>query len=156
MGILKRDVSAKSGRGAVTIIARGNHLKGDMDVSGKIHVDGIFEGNIESADDITIGRHGVVRGRISARHVNVSGVLEGDLCCASLHIEKGGQVRAIVLSDYLSIDPQGCFLGERRLQHVPAQLEYHPVSSVAQDDDVLDYALIGALPDRITLSREKD
>ncbi|MET3999567.1 polymer-forming cytoskeletal protein [Marinobacterium sp. MBR-109] len=151
MGIIKRDVSAKSGRSAVTIIAQGNHFKGDTQVSGKMHVDGLFEGNIDSSEDISIGRHGCVRGRIRARNVTVSGVLEGELVCDQLHIERGGQVRATVYSDNLSIDSQGCFVGERRLQITP-QLEYHPEEAVREKSGSIDYSLIDSLPDRITLS----
>lgn len=153
MGIIKRDVSAKSGRSAVTIIAQGNHFKGDTQVSGKMHVDGLFEGSIDSSDDISIGRHGCIRGRVRARNVTVSGTLEGDLICDQLHIERGGQVRATVCSDNLSIDPQGCFVGERRLQATP-QLEYQPEHTAPErtDTDTIDYSLIDSLPDRITLS----
>lgn len=151
MGIIKRDVSAKSGRSAVTIIAQGNHFKGDTQVSGKMHVDGLFEGNIDSSEDISIGRHGCVRGRIRARNVTVSGVLEGELICDQLHIERGGQVRATVSSDNLSIDPQGCFVGERRLQVTP-QLKYHPEEAAREHSGSIDYSLIDSLPDRITLS----
>ncbi|GAA0784570.1 bactofilin family protein [Marinobacterium sediminicola] len=155
MGILKRDVSAKSGRNAVTIIARGNHLSGDMRVSGKVHVDGVVEGRLEVTDDVTIGRHGVVRGFLTAQHVNVSGLIEGDVFCDSLHIERGGKVRARVCSEKLTIDPQGCFLGERHLQKATPRLEYHPDLTAEKEatGEVLDYALIDTLPDRITLSR---
>ncbi len=158
MGILKRNVSAKSVRSAVTIIAQGNHLSGDMRVSGKVHVDGVVEGRLETTDDVTIGRNGILRGCLRAEHVNVSGLLEGDLICTSLHIEKGGKVRANVCSDKLSIDPQGCFLGERRMQQTTPRLEYQPddVGQDAAGGDVLDYALFETLPDRITLSRQED
>ncbi|GAA0686962.1 hypothetical protein GCM10009104_11200 [Marinobacterium maritimum] len=158
MGILKRNVSAKSVRSAVTIIAQGNQLSGDMRVCGKVHIDGVVEGRLEVADDVTIGRQGVVRGCLVANHVNVSGLLEGDLICTSLHVERGGKVRANVCSDKLSIDPQGCFVGERRMQRSTPRLEYHPDDSgkAAIGGEVLDYALFDTLPDRITLSRQED
>src|SRR5690554_4438806 len=113
-----------------------------------MYVDGLFEGSIDSSDDISIGRHGCIRGRVRARNVTVSGTLEGDLICDQLHIERDDQVRATVCSDNLSIDPQGCFVGERRLQATP-QLEYRPEHT---DTDTIDYSLIDSLPDRITLS----
>ncbi|MDY6891105.1 MAG: polymer-forming cytoskeletal protein [Pseudomonadota bacterium] len=151
MGIIKRDVSAKPGRATVTIIAQGNHFKGDTQVSGKMHVDGLFEGKIDSCEDISIGRHGCVRGRIRARNVTVSGVLEGELVCEQLHIERGGQVRATVCCDGLSIDPQGCFVGERRLQ-MRSPLAHHCAESPREQSESIDYSVIDSLPDRITLS----
>jgi cytoskeletal protein CcmA (bactofilin family) len=118
-----------------------------------MHVDGLFEGSIDSSEDISVGRHGCIRGRVRARNVTVSGVLEGELICDQLHIERGGQVRATVCSDNLSIDPQGCFVGERRLQATP-QLEYHPQPSAPARADDIDYSLIDSLPDRITLTTQ--
>lgn len=158
MGILKRNVSAKSGRGAVTIIARGNSIAGEMRVNGKVHVDGCVDGRLEATDDVTIGRQGVIRGCLRARHVNVSGLLEGDLICTSLHIEKGGRVRGNVSSDTLSIDPQGCFVGERRVQTTTPRLEYQPQAEEGDEEpgEVFDHALIDTLPNRITLSRQED
>ncbi len=158
MGILKRDVSAKSGRSAVTIIAQGNHLSGQVHISGKVHVDGVVEGRLEAADDVSIGRQGVVRGCLVAEHVNVSGLVEGDLICTSLHIERGGEVRGNVCSDKLSIDPRGCFLGERRMKTSTPRLEYQSETSSPANGAgrVLDYALIDTLPDRIILGRQED
>ncbi len=120
MGIIKRNVSTKSERSAITIIAEGNKFSGDMSIVGKMHIDGMFEGNISSLDNISIGKSGHVSGVIRARHINVSGLLEGDVSCDELHIEPGGQVRANVTNKEMSISPKGCFLGERRIKELKA------------------------------------
>lgn len=114
MGFLKKSVSSKSNRSALTIIAEGNKFSGEMNIVGKMHIDGMFEGNINSLDNISIGATGQVSGVIKAKHLTVSGLLEGEVVCDELHIEKGGKVRATVLSKVMSIDPAGCFQGERR------------------------------------------
>lgn len=162
MGIIKRTVSAKSNRSAVTIIAEGNRFYGDTTVSGKMHVDGFLEGNISSSDDISIGKTGVVSGRIRARQIFVSGVLEGDVICEELHIERSGKVRANACCQTFTLDPQGCFLGERRLPEQPQAF------SLPNDDvpgrverltERLGFdsgmELIDSLPDRITLTDKK-
>mgnify|MGYP000515666435 CR=1 FL=1 len=148
MGIIKRSVPAKSGSSAVTIIAEGNKFCGDTQIVGKMHVDGIFEGNISSLDDIYIGKKGLVRGFVKASHVNISGRLEGEVVCDNLHIEAGGEVRANVLSKNMSIDPRGCFLGERRLQD----------SAVADLPAVADSGIdaIDSLPDRVVLEQQDE
>ncbi len=59
MGFLTKTVSAKSGTtngSAITIIAEGNKFSGDMSIVGKMHIDGAFEGNISSLDNISIGK----------------------------------------------------------------------------------------------------
>lgn len=115
MGILKKSLSTKSKSSAVTIIAPGNKLSGDMSIIGKTHIDGEFDGCIQSLDSVFIGKSGLVSGSIKARHVNVAGRLSGEVCCETLHIERGGQVNALVISKEMSIDPAGHFIGERQV-----------------------------------------
>lgn len=85
-----------------------------MKIVGKMHIDGMFDGTINSLDNISVGKSGHVRGLIKARHINVSGLLEGDVICDELHIEAEGQVRATVTSKQMSISPKGNFVGERK------------------------------------------
>ncbi|WP_136680903.1 polymer-forming cytoskeletal protein [Neptunomonas sp. XY-337] len=148
MGILKKSVSAKSIRSAITIIAEGNKFTGDMSIIGKMHIDGMFDGSISSLDDISIGKSGHVTGSIKAKQIMVSGLLEGEVVCDELHIEKGGQVRATVLSKTMAIDPAGCFLGERR----------QPETSIGRTLEASEYKAgveaIDSLPDKITLPSE--
>ena len=113
MGWFKRDATAKPPRAAVTIIARGNKLSGQMSLTGKLHIDGQFDGEISSLDSITIGRRGEVRGVIRAHQISVSGVLDAEVFCDELCIERDGRVRGVVHSRHLSIDKRGCFIGER-------------------------------------------
>lgn len=146
MGILKRNVPTKSTtRSAITIIAEGNKFCGDMSIVGKMHIDGIFEGNISSLDSISIGKAGHVRGLIKARAVDVCGLLEGEVICDELHIDSGGQVRATVESKQMSIHPQGCFLGERRLKELSSLSD--EASKIETGADAID-----SLPDKIVLA----
>lgn len=129
-----------------------------MQFSGRVHVDGVIEGRIDASEDVTLGRSGVVRGWLRARHVNVSGLFEGDLVCTSLHIERDGQVRANLCCDELSIDSRGCFIGERRKQGQPARLEYRPQTAAPVESgagELFDHELIDTLPDRIILGRQE-
>ncbi|QLE98188.1 bactofilin family protein [Neptunomonas phycophila] len=148
MGILKKSVSSQPNRSAITIIAEGNKFSGDMSVVGKMHIDGIFEGKINSLDHISIGKSGSVNGSIKAKQLIVSGVLEGEVVCDELHIEKGGKVRATVLSKVMSIDPAGCFLGERKLHEKSSLQVISPPEASGVD-------AIDTLPDKITLKVNK-
>jgi len=86
-----------------------------MKITGMMHVDGAFSGEIRSVDNITIGASGHVTGTIHARHINVCGLLEGDVFCEELHIEPNGTVKATVSSKEMSISSKGNFIGERRI-----------------------------------------
>ena len=86
-----------------------------MKITGMMHVDGNFHGDISSVDNITIGENGHVTGTIKARHINVCGLLEGETVCDELHIEPGGTVKGLVMSKEMSISPKGNFIGERKI-----------------------------------------
>ncbi|WP_255856002.1 bactofilin family protein [Marinobacterium rhizophilum] len=118
-----------------------------MTVQGKVHVDGVIDGKIDSNDDISIGKFGEVRGLVKAKQVHVSGRLEGEVICDELFVEAGGKVRARVLSLQMSVDPKGCFQGERReqIQQVLA-LQEAPEKAFEFGVEAID-----SLPDRIVL-----
>ena len=150
MGILKRNVPSKSTAGsAITIIAEGNKFCGDMSIVGKMHIDGVFEGNVSSLDSISIGKAGHVRGLIKAKTVDVCGLLEGEVICDELHIEAGGQVRAIVESKQMSINPQGCFVGERRIKEAGALPDNSAIVETGSE-------AIDSLPNKITLDNTSE
>lgn len=149
MGILKRNVSAKPAQSAITIIAEGNKFCGDMSIVGKMHIDGIFEGNVSSLDNISIGKSGHVRGLIKARAVDVCGLLEGEVICDELHIDSGGQVRATVESKQMSIHPDGCFVGERRIKESSALMDER--NRIESGSDAID-----SLPDKIVLEDKSE
>ncbi len=151
MGILKKDASAKSARSAVTIIAEGNKFSGEMNIVGKMHIDGIFEGTIASLDTISIGKRGEVRGNIRAQQISVCGLLEGEIKCEELTVENGGRVRGVVCSTEMTIERKGCFVGERVLKEVP------PVAiPEKQAGDSPLVRTLEDLPDRVTLIPEPD
>ena len=150
MGLLKKDASTKSARSAVTIIAEGNKFTGDMSVVGKMHIDGIFEGTVNSLDTISIGVRGEVHGNIRAHQINVCGLLQGEIRCDELTIEDGGRVRGTVFSEQLVVQRNGCFVGERYLKDqvaIEPAVEEAPSGQLAQT--------LEELPDKITLVAEK-
>ncbi|MFT5707493.1 MAG: cytoskeletal protein CcmA (bactofilin family) [Oceanospirillaceae bacterium] len=112
MGFFKRSVPSEKTRTALTIIAKNNKISGDLIITGKIHIDGYVEGNITSVEDITIGKTGLVQGVINAKHVTVSGIIEGEVYCQHLHIAPGGRVLAKVESAEMTMDSKSHFTGQ--------------------------------------------
>jgi cytoskeletal protein CcmA (bactofilin family) len=86
-----------------------------MNLVGKLHIDGLFEGSIASVDSITVGRRGHVKGVVRADHLSVSGRVDAEIQCNELVIERGGHVCGLVRSRLMTIHKQGCFIGERVL-----------------------------------------
>ncbi|MFW1677038.1 bactofilin family protein [Pontibacter sp. JAM-7] len=124
-----------------------------MSIVGKMHIDGIFEGNISSLDSITIGKAGHVKGLIKARSIDVCGLLEGEVICDEIHVEAGGKVHATVESVELSISPRGCFIGERRIKenvkNLPDKGAAESVQAGKSGVDAID-----SLPDKVVSDRK--
>lgn len=150
MGILKRHVPPKPGRSTVSIIARGNRFTGETRISGKTHVDGTLDGHIVIEDDISVGMHGLISGRIRATRIFVSGRLEGEVICDHLFIEPGGQVHARVCCTDMKVDQGGVFVGERTLPE--PTLGTNPLETPERLQGPEQNDILASLPERITLS----
>lgn len=74
---------------AVTRIAEGTRITGEITGSTELLVDGEVEGEIRLDARAVVGPSGTVRGQVSARSVLVAGKLEGDVR-GSERVEVGG------------------------------------------------------------------
>lgn len=148
MDFFKKFVPAEPKRTALTIIAKGNKVSGDMTITGKLHVDGLVEGSISSIENVSIGRTGHVNGCIKAKNITVNGLLEGEVYCDHLHIIAGGRVVASVVSLEMTTDTNSQFIGERRegsesiCKKIP-----HEQQKIAE----LELDIIDNLPSKVTL-----
>ena len=152
MGFFKKSVPSELKRTALTIIARGNKISGEMTVTGKLHIDGHVEGCITSIENLSVGLSGEIKGRIEAKDVTVSGLIEGEIFCEHLHISAGGRVFAKIECVELTMDAKSQFVGERLPPKSSAQpkvvFNREPESLVRiKTPDFID-----DLPDKITLS----
>ena len=64
---------------ALSIIAAGMKITGDVDTSGVLKVDGEINGSITGARQVLLGRGGAVRGNVAAGEVVVGGHVEGSV-----------------------------------------------------------------------------
>jgi cytoskeletal protein CcmA (bactofilin family) len=103
-----------------TIIGERTAIKGDLDLSDSIRIDGHIEGNTrrrgEGAVTVVVGQSGKVTGDIHASRVVVAGtvlggvhadedvelqataLVEGDVQCRSLHVAHGARLTGRILT----------------------------------------------------------
>ncbi len=67
---------------ALSIVAAGMKVTGDIDTSGVIKVDGEVNGSITGARQVLLGRGGIVRGNVSGGEVVIGGAVEGTVTAA--------------------------------------------------------------------------
>lgn len=68
-----------NGEGALSIIAAGMTVSGDIESTGVVKVEGRVEGSIRSARQVLVGRQGTVHGDIETREAVIGGSVEGTI-----------------------------------------------------------------------------
>lgn len=108
---VEQKTSAPSGQ--ATIIAAGTTLKGDINSSGDIRIDGSLEGNIHCSAKVVIGSNGSVTGDISGGQADIMGKVTGTIRVKELLQLKGGsQVQGNLHASKLQIEPSANFNGQ--------------------------------------------
>ncbi len=67
---------------ALSIIAFGMKVLGDIETNGVIKIEGTIEGTIRGARQVLVGRQGEIKGDVHAREVVVGGKVEGTITAA--------------------------------------------------------------------------
>jgi cytoskeletal protein CcmA (bactofilin family) len=107
--------------GAETIIGSGVKVKGELNSESDIMIDGIFEGTILAAGDVTIGVNARISATVRGRNVTVAGQLKGNIkATGEAVIRETGQVEGDVTSAGLAISPGGVFVGRSHMQVMPS------------------------------------
>lgn len=151
MGFFKKSVSCEVKSTGLTIIAKGNKIAGEMVITGKLHIDGTVEGSITSIENVSIGKTGIISGKLKAKNVTVNGLLEGEVECDHLHITAGGKVKANVCSIDLTMEAKSHFFGESR-EKTPLLAEVNKAAIFDNSVNQLQSAdsLLDNLPNTVT------
>jgi cytoskeletal protein CcmA (bactofilin family) len=109
-----------------TIITEGSKIKGDMELTCNLYVDGEFEGTINSQKNVNIGKNGHIKGDIKAQRLVIQGYIEGSVNAYRVEIKSTGKMNGSVESAELVIEAKGIFEGNSTIKKVeakePAQL----------------------------------
>lgn len=73
----RRPPASASGESALSIIAAGMKVAGDIETTGVIKIEGRIEGSIRGARQVLLGRQGEVKGDINAYEAVIGGRVEG-------------------------------------------------------------------------------
>ena len=92
-------LAGNGAEGALSIIATGMKVTGDIDSTGVVKVEGRVEGSIRSARQVLVGRQGVVQGDIETREAIIGGTVEGTIA-AGERVEI--QATAVVNGDVIT------------------------------------------------------
>ena len=94
---------------AATEISKHITIEGNITGTDSVKIEGTLIGNIE-VNNLTIGKHGRVRGSIIAQKVTVSGRVEGEVTCNDLNVMQTGYITQKVHANIVILS--GEILGE--------------------------------------------
>ncbi len=100
----------------VTIIATGSKIKGDINLTASLHIDGEIEGSIHSENSVTIGSKGCVKGDIVTDNLIINGEFTGSAESRTIEVLTKGRVKGKLIYAELTIEKGGLFEGESILQ----------------------------------------
>ncbi len=94
-----------------SIIASGTKIIGKLSVADSFYIDGEVEGDINSQSVVTVGKNGLVIGKLIAKSVIIGGEIKGKVECDSCEILSGGKIKGEVHSVSLVIEAGGILEG---------------------------------------------
>lgn len=107
---------------ARNLIGKGTVIKGDVESSGDIRVDGRLIGSLKSNGKIVIGPTGIVEGDLTCKQADISGVVKGILKCEELTALKAtSKVEIDLFTKQLLIEVGAVFTGKCQMTQVSAQ-----------------------------------
>jgi cytoskeletal protein CcmA (bactofilin family) len=98
--------------GSINIVGVGTQIKGDLETSGDIRIDGKITGNLLSRAKVVIGETGEVRGDINSDSAEVSGLVYGNICSSEiLYLKATAKVNGDISSNKLVVENGANFTG---------------------------------------------
>lgn len=94
-----------------TIITTGAKIKGEIELTCNLYIDGELEGAIHSSKQVNVGKNGHVNGEIQTDHLIVQGLVEGVVDAQRVEIRAAGHVIGEITSVELVIESKGIFEG---------------------------------------------
>ncbi|HEX2916741.1 MAG TPA: polymer-forming cytoskeletal protein [Chloroflexia bacterium] len=99
-----------------TSIGSSVSMQGVLKAEGNIRIDGLFEGEIETAGNVIVGRTGKVAANIIARNVLVAGGVKGNIVAHErLEIISSGRVLGDIQMSTLYIEEGGKHHGQTKM-----------------------------------------
>ena len=105
-------------KGALSgLILDGTHFDGKLSFKSKMRIEGgEFQGEIESDNQLVVGKNARINADIRVKSLIVMGRVEGSISeCDLLEIQEGGQVFAEVKVKTLHIKPGAIFDGKCKM-----------------------------------------
>lgn len=124
------------GAEATSLIAVGTQIRGDVQFSGRLHIDGKIEGSIHGDTGscvLTLSNHAVVVGSIHVPNIVINGSITGDVTASErLELASGAHIEGNVYYKVLEMSAGARINGKMVHQPEPPKQLAAPGIAVAQ------------------------
>lgn len=115
-GSIRKQVDETISHDIETIIGANTVIKGEINGSSNLRIDGTVEGGISTTGSVIIGEAGTVNGDIKAAELSVSGRINGNAeVSGTLSISSSGQLIGDVKVETFNISQGGVFKGRSEM-----------------------------------------
>jgi len=96
----------------INIIGQGTEIKGDMNTSGDMRIDGKLIGNFSSNQKLVVGQSGIIEGNITCKDCDISGKITGNMCISErLILKSTADVRGDISTNQFVVEIDAQFSG---------------------------------------------
>jgi Integral membrane protein CcmA involved in cell shape determination len=96
----------------INLIGGGTEITGDINSNGDLRIDGILTGNITTKGKVVVGETGKIKGEISCKNADISGLVEGKITVNELlSFKSSSRVVGDISTGKFSVEPGSRFTG---------------------------------------------
>lgn len=99
-----------------TLIGSDITIKGDLNGTSTIRIDGHVEGNLHIAEGIIIGEHARITGDVRTDKLIVYGQLAGTTYCNNIQIKESGVLKGDIYTSIIHIESGGKYNGQLHMK----------------------------------------
>lgn len=97
---------------AINLIGVGTDIKGNVESTGDIRIDGTLRGNVKTKGKVVIGTTGLVKGEVNCKNSDVEGKIEGKIKAQELlSLKSTSSILGDISAKRLAIEPGAKFTG---------------------------------------------
>jgi len=96
----------------INLIGAGTNIKGNVESSGDIRIDGTLNGNLRTKGKVVIGNTGIAKGEVHCKNSDVEGKVEGKILVQELlSLKSTSSILGDISAKRLAIEPGAKFTG---------------------------------------------
>lgn len=112
---------------SINLIGTGTIIKGEVNSSGDIRIDGTLTGHVKCKGKIVVGNTGVLEGEIFCQNADFSGKIKGKVEVTELlTLKSTARFYGDIITNKLAIEPGASFTGTCTMEKSAGQVNQTP------------------------------